>query len=215
MNDQKKEIRILVINNNESERFSRIKDKYRLFDDWERALEFAKKNGLEDMFGFGSAPEVGVKIFSQGGGTDIMVVPLEVAKGSKSTDLRSELRRRIKDFISKKGKFDVYADFLYEITNPLHNKPKTKVCDKEDIEEVDFENFEVLSVSDKAMKVTAHGDWQEKVTFEIRFDSDIGFFCSEPISESEENEIDNEQFLLSLFNRDEIKVMFPDGEIVE
>ena len=84
----------------------------------------------------------------------------------------------------EEGKF-YFGTFVYTLGEYFHNLPNSVYEDepgKMIEEEVDFENFELLSIGEDFLIIEAWGDWQEPVTFCATFNPTKKVFeCSKKL----------------------------------
>ena len=63
----------------------------------------------------------------------------------------------------------------------------------EDEDDIDLENFEVISYTDNILKILAGGDWQESYEIDIRFDNGVFYVINSKICEEYYSGLDDEE----------------------
>ena len=116
-------------------------------------------------------------------------------------NLRSELQEIVKKCIAGDesndiGEFSIY-DNRYDIINKfdLENLPQVEDYDG-DMEDVDFENFYIIDITDDMLTIFTGGDWQKPICFYI-IKTPTSYKCE--IIKRINNEMTTYEFLRKLF----------------
>lgn len=78
------------------------------------------------------------------------------------------MKENLKHILETEEYISIVPQLLHYIQ--IENRPRI-IEDGEYLEDLDFENCEILEMTDNTMKVCAGGDWQEPLTFTLIFDN--------------------------------------------